>query len=377
MTSEQTTLAAASNTVADQVNLFSPLKVRDITLKNRIGVSPMCQYSSVDGFANDWHLVHLGSRAVGGAGLLICEATGVEARGRITPDDLGIYKEEHIEMLKRITGFIEEWGAVPGIQLAHAGRKGSTLSPWKAESRHAKVDLKDDEGGWEVVGPSPVPFNPEWRNPHELTISEIKEIQEKFRVATQRAIKAGFKWMELHAAHGYLLNSFYSPLSNFRKDEYGGSFENRIRFVVETAKIIRSEWPSAYPMSVRLSATDWVDGGWTVDDSVELSKILKAEGVDVIDCSSGNVRASDRYPFAPGFQVPLAEKVKSQANVMTAAVGLITEPAQANEIIQKSQADIVLLAREMMRDPYWPLRAAHELGLPTTAALPRRYTYAI
>jgi 2,4-dienoyl-CoA reductase-like NADH-dependent reductase (Old Yellow Enzyme family) len=377
MTSEQTTLAAASNTVADQVNLFSPLKVRDITLKNRIGVSPMCQYSSVDGFANDWHLVHLGSRAVGGAGLVICEATGVEARGRITPDDLGIYKEEHIEMLKRITGFIEEWGAVPGIQLAHAGRKGSTLSPWKAESRHAKVDLKDDEGGWEVVGPSPVPFNPEWRNPHELTISEIKEIQEKFRVATQRAIKAGFKWMELHAAHGYLLNSFYSPLSNFRTDEYGGSFENRIRFVVETAKLIRSEWPSAYPMSVRLSATDWVDGGWTVDDSVELSKFLKAEGVDVIDCSSGNVRAGDRYPFAPGFQVPLAEKVKSQANVMTAAVGLITEPAQANEIIQKSQADIVLLAREMMRNPYWPLRAAQELGLPTTAALPRRYTYAI
>ncbi|HEY9730983.1 MAG TPA: NADH:flavin oxidoreductase/NADH oxidase [Drouetiella sp.] len=377
MTSEQSTLESASNAVATQLNLFSPLKIRDITLKNRIGVSPMCQYSSVDGFANDWHLVHLGSRAVGGAGLVICEATGVEARGRITPDDLGIYKEEHIEMLKKITGFIEQWGAVPGIQLAHAGRKGSTLSPWKAESRHAKVDLKDDEGGWEVVGPSPVPFNPEWRNPHELTISEIKEIQEKFRIATQRAIKAGFKWMELHAAHGYLLNSFYSPLSNFRTDEYGGSFENRIRFVVETAKVIRSVWPSAYPMSVRLSATDWVEGGWTVDDSVELSKILKAEGVDVIDCSSGNVRAGDRYPFAPGFQVPLAEKVKSQANVMTAAVGLITEPAQANDIIQKSQADIVLLAREMMRDPYWPLRAAQELGLPTTAALPRRYSYAL
>lgn len=378
MTSEQTTLASTSNTVAaDKANLFSPLKIRDITLKNRIGVSPMCQYSSVDGFANDWHLVHLGSRAVGGAGLVICEATGVEARGRITPDDLGIYKEEHVEMLKRITSFIEEWGAVPGIQLAHAGRKGSTLSPWKAESRHAKVDLKDDEGGWEVVGPSDVPFNSEWRKPHALSVAEIKEIQKKFRVATKRAIKAGFKWMELHAAHGYLLNSFYSPLSNFRTDEYGGSFENRIRFVVETARTIRSEWPAAYPMSVRLSATDWVDGGWTIENSVELSKILKAEGVDVIDCSSGNVRAGDRYPFAPGFQVPLAEAVKAQAHIMTAAVGMITEPTQANQIIQKEQADIVLLAREMMRDPYWPLRAAKELGLPATEALPRRYTYAL
>jgi len=377
MTSEQASPASASNMVAEKPNLFSPLKIRDITLKNRIGVSPMCQYSSVDGFADDWHLVHLGSRAVGGAALVICEASGVEARGRITPDDLGIYKDEHIEMLKKITSFIEEWGAVPGIQLAHAGRKGSTLNPWKAASRHAKVDLKDDEGGWEVVGPSPVPFNPEWRNPHELTIFEIKEIQEKFRLATQRAIKAGFKWVELHAAHGYLLNSFYSPLSNFRKDEYGGSFENRIRFVVETARIIRSEWPAGYPMSVRLSATDWVDGGWTIEDSVALSKILKAEGVDVIDCSSGNVRAGDRYPYAPGFQVPLAAQVKAEANILAAAVGMITEPEQANQIIQKDQADIVLLARELMRDPYWPLRAAKQLGLPATEALPRRYTYAL
>jgi len=377
MTTEQTNLAEASHMVTEKINLFSPLTVRDITLKNRIGVSPMCQYSSVDGFANDWHLVHLGSRAVGGAGLVICEATGVEARGRITPDDLGIYKEEHIEMLKRITTFIEEYGAVPGIQLAHAGRKGSTLSPWKAESRHAKVDLKEDQGGWEVVGPSPVPFNPEWAKPHELSVAEIKEIQEKFRVATQRAIKAGFKWLELHAAHGYLLNSFYSPLSNFRTDEYGGTFENRIRFVVETARILRHEWPARYPMSVRLSATDWVEGGWTVEDSVELAKILKAEGIDVIDCSSGNVRSGDRYPYAPGFQVPLAQKVKAEAKIMTAAVGLITEPLQANEIIQKEQADIVLLAREMMRDPYWPLRAAQELNLPATSALPRRYTYAL
>ncbi|MBS1953180.1 MAG: NADH:flavin oxidoreductase/NADH oxidase [Cyanobacteria bacterium SZAS-4] len=377
MTSEQTTLAQASQAVTEKLNLFSPLKIRDITLRNRIGVSPMCQYSSVDGFADDWHLVHLGSRAVGGAGLVICEATGVEAIGRITPDDLGIYKDEHIEMLKRITTFIEQFGAVPGIQLAHAGRKASTLSPWKAESRHAKVDLTREQGGWEVVGPSPVPFNPEWAKPHELSIPEIKEIQEKFRIATQRAIKAGFKWLELHAAHGYLLNSFYSPLANFRTDEYGGSFENRIRFVVETASLLRKEWPAEYPMSVRISATDWVEGGWTIDDSVELSKILKAEGVDVIDCSSGSVRSGDRYPYAPGFQVPLAEKVRAEANIKTAAVGLITEPLQANEIIQKEQADIVLLAREMMRDPYWPLRAAQALNLPTTVALPRRYSYAL
>ena len=310
MTSEQTKTADASPAVTTELNLFSPLQVRSVTLKDRIGVSPMCQYSSVDGFATDWHLVHLGSRAVGGAALVIVEATAVEARGRITPDDLGIYKEEHVEKLKQITGFIEQWGAVPGIQLAHAGRKGSTLSPWKAESRHAKVDLTDEQGGWEVVGPSPVPFNPAWRKPHELSVTEIKEIQEKFRIGAQRALRAGFKWLELHAAHGYLLNSFYSPLANFRTDEYGGSFENRIRFLIESVEVLRQEWQEDYPMSVRLSATDWVEGGWTVDDSVAVSKILKEKGVDVIDCSSGNVRSGDRYPFAPGYQVPLADKVK-------------------------------------------------------------------
>ncbi len=377
MTSELLKLAEASHMVTEQLNLFSPLVIRDIELKNRIGVSPMCQYSSVDGFATDWHLVHLGSRAVGGAALVICEAAAVEARGRISPDDLGIYKDEHIAMLSRITAFIEEYGAVPGIQLAHAGRKGATLSPWKAESRHVKVSLTDDQGGWEVVGPSAVPFAPGFRLPHELTVAEIKEIQEKFKLAAHRSLRAGFKWLELHAAHGYLLNSFYSPLSNFRTDEYGGSFENRIRFVVETARILRGEWPAGWPMSVRVSATDWVEGGWTVEDSVELAKILKKEGVDVIDCSSGNVRSGDKYPFAPGFQVPLAEQVKKDAKIMTAAVGMITEPLQANEIIQKEQADIVLLAREMIRDPYWPLRAAQELELPPAVALPRKYTYAI
>ncbi|HEY9677811.1 MAG TPA: NADH:flavin oxidoreductase/NADH oxidase [Drouetiella sp.] len=377
MTADQTSTAPASNAVAEKLNLFSPLTIRGVTLKNRIGVSPMCQYSSEDGFATDWHLVHLGSRAVGGAGLVICEATGVEARGRISPDDLGIYHEEHVDKLKQITGFIEEWGAVPGIQLAHSGRKGSTLSPWKAESRHAKVDVPKDQGGWQPVAPSPVPFNPAWEKPHELSVPEIKEIQEKFRIAAQRSLRAGFKWLELHAAHGYLLNSFYSPLSNFRTDEYGGSFENRVRFVVETARLLRKEWPKEYPISVRLSATDWVEGGWTIDDSVKLSKILKDEGIDVIDCSSGNVRSGDKIPFAPGFQVPLAQKVKAEAEVLTAAVGLITEPLQANQVIESGHADIVLLARELMRDPYWPVRAAQELGLPVSAALPRRYSYAL
>ena len=358
-------------------NLFSPLTVGDITLRNRIGVSPMCQYNSVDGFAQDWHLVHLGSRAVGGAALVITEATAVEPCGRISPDDLGIYSDEHVEMLSRITKFIKSFGAVPGIQLAHAGRKGSTLSPWKAASRHEKVVLSDKDGGWDVVGPSNVPFAPNFRQPHDLTINEIQKIQQLFKDAAIRSLRAGFEWLELHAAHGYLLNSFYSPLSNFRTDEYGGTFENRIRFVVETARLIRTVWSENLPFSVRISATDWVEGGWTVDDSVELAKALKMEGVDLIDCSSGNVRGGDKIPFAPGFQVPLAERVRDKASILTAAVGMITEPLQANDIIIREQADLVFLAREMIRDPYWPLRAAQALDLPPSAALPRIYNYAI
>lgn len=364
-------------TLPESNDLFSPLRIRDITLKNRIGVSPMCQYKSVDGFANDWHLVHLGSRAVGGAALVLTEATAVEPIGRISPDDLGLYKDEHIEMLSKITNFIEQYGAVPGIQLAHAGRKGSTLSPWKAPSRHKKVNVSKEKGGWDVVGPSTVPFSADSKIPHELSIDEIKSIQDKFRQATYRALQSGFKWLEIHAAHGYLLNSFYSPLANFRNDEYGGSFENRIRFLTETVYLVRKEWPDNLPLSVRISATDWVEGGWTVEDSVELAKILKDLGVDLIDCSSGNVRGGDAIPFAPNFQVPLSETIRKKAEMLTAAVGLITEPEQANDIIREGRADMVLLARAMMKNPYWTLQAAQSLGLPVEKALPDVYSYAL
>lgn len=362
---------------SDTSSLFSPLRIKDITLKNRIGVSPMCQYKSIDGFASDWHLVHLGCRAVGGAGLVITEATAVEPIGRISPDDLGIYKDEHVDMLGKITDFIEQFGAVPGIQLAHAGRKASTLSPWKAPSRHKKVNVSKEEGGWDVVGPSDIPFSADSKMPRVLSVAEIKDIQDKFRQSARRALQAGFKWLEVHAAHGYLLNSFYSPLSNFRTDEYGGSFENRVRFLMETVMAVRQEWPDSLPLSVRISATDWVKGGWSPDDSVELAKILRASGVDLVDCSSGNVRGGDTIPFGPNFQVPLAEKIRKEAGILTAAVGLITEPEQAEAIVRTGQADIVLLARAMMRNPYWPLQAAQALGLPVEAALPSIYSYAL
>lgn len=267
-------------------HLFSPLTIKDITLRNRIGVSPMCQYSAEDGVPNDWHFVHLGSRAVGGAGLVIVEATAVEPRGRISPEDLGIYTDQHIEPFKRITAFLKEHGAVPGIQLAHAGRKASTYSPWKEKEAPA-AGVPNDQGGWDVVGPSAIPFNDGYKEPKELSVEEIKEIQENFRQATIRAREAGFEWMEFHGAHGYLAHSFYSPLSNKRTDEYGGSFDNRIRFVLETVRVMRQEWPENLPFTVRISSTDWVDDGWTLEESIELSKRLKQEGVDLIDCSSG------------------------------------------------------------------------------------------
>lgn len=372
---------AAGN--AEQPHLFSPYTVRSVTLRNRIGVSPMCQYASVDGFANDWHLVHLGSRAIGGAGLVIVEASGVEARGRITADDLGIYKDEHVTELKKITAFIEQFGAVPGIQIAHAGRKASTKNPWKTGNRHEKQDLSDEEGGWLPVAPSAVPFSKDSRVPHELSTAEIKEIQQAFVAATKRALAAGFKWLEVHGAHGYLLNSFYSPLANFRTDEYGGSFENRVRMLVETVTLVRAAWPENLPLSVRLSASDWAEGGWTIEDSSALAKILKGLGVDMIDCSSGSVRPGDRYPLGPGWQVPLAEQVRAEADIATMAVGMITEAEQADEIIRGGKADIVLLARELMRDPYWPYHAARALegkGVAVGEAkkvLPPNYSYAI
>lgn len=377
MTSENSTATAESQKEQNvEANLFSPFTLRSVTLRNRIGVSPMCQYYSVDGFASDWHLVHLGSRAVGGAGLVIVEASGVEARGRITPDDLGIYKDEHVSKLKQIAEFISDFGAVPGIQIAHAGRKASTKNPWKIGDRHNKQALSNEDGGWEVVGPTTDPFSESSRIPHALSIEEIREIQDRFVDAAKRAILAGFKFLEIHAAHGYLLHSFYSPLANTRTDKYGGSFMNRVRFLLEVTEEVRSAWPEDLPLSVRISASDWVEGGWAVEDSVKLAKLLKERGVDIVDCSSGNIRSGDRYNMQPGWQVPLSDAVRNGAHIPTAAVGVITEAHQANSIITEGKADIVLLAREMMRDPHWAYHAAKELGIKAET-LPANYSYAL
>jgi 2,4-dienoyl-CoA reductase-like NADH-dependent reductase (Old Yellow Enzyme family) len=355
------------------VHLFSPLTIKSVTLRNRIGVSPMCQYSSTDGLLNDWHLAHLGARAVGGAGLVIVEATGVEPRGRITAWDSGIWSDDHIEPLARINRFLKAHGAVPGIQLAHAGRKASTARPWDGGQ-----SLADQEGGWETIGPSALAFGAEiTRAPRAMTLDDIRTVQEAFRAATLRALAAGCEWLELHAAHGYLLHSFYSPLSNQRQDNYGGSFENRIRFTVETARLMRQVWPDKYPISTRLSCTDWVEGGWTLADSIELAKRLKAEGVDLIDCSSGfNTPDHKRYPFGAGFQVPLSEGVRQGADMLTAAVGMIRQPMQADEIIRNGRADLVLLAREMLRNPYWPMEAARLLHQKIPGTPPVQYARA-
>jgi 2,4-dienoyl-CoA reductase-like NADH-dependent reductase (Old Yellow Enzyme family) len=336
-------------------HLFEPITVRGTTLRNRIGVSPMCQYSSVDGFATDWHLVHLGSRAVGGAALVSTEAAAIDPRGRISPHDLGLWDDRHVEMLARIAHFIKGHGAVPGIQLAHAGRKASRNRPWEPER-----DIPAGEGGWPAVGPSPVPFGNGWQAPHALTTDEIAGLLRTAEAATRRAIDAGFGWVELHAAHGYLCHSFYSPISNTREDDYGGSFENRIRFTLQMARSIRRAWPDDRPFSVRLSCTDWIEGGWTLEDTVALARKLVAEGVDLVDCSSGgNVLAA--IPVGAGYQVPFAEIVRREARVATAAVGLITEPTHADDIIRNGRADLVLLAREELRDPYWPIHATRAL----------------
>lgn len=352
-------------------HLFSPLTMKDITLRNRIGVSPMCQYSANDGVPNDWHLVHLGSRAVGGAGLVIAEASAVEPRGRISPEDLGIYSDKHTEAFERVAQFIKDQGAVPGIQLAHAGRKASTYAPWK--KKVYGVNVPDDQGGWDVVGPSAIPFSDQHRTPTELSIEEIHNIQESFRQATIRAREAGFQWMEFHAAHGYLAHSFYSPLANARTDPYGGSFDNRIRFAMETTRIMREEWPENFPFTVRLSSSDWVDGGWTIDDSVELSKRLKKEGVDLIDCSAGGNSHNPSIGVGPGYQVPFSEKIRHQADIRTAAVGLINQGMQADDHIRNGRADIVLMGREMLRDPYFPLRAARDVHQQDKLDTPPQY----
>ncbi|GAA4016370.1 NADH:flavin oxidoreductase/NADH oxidase [Hymenobacter fastidiosus] len=314
-------------------------------------------YSSQDGFANDWHLVHLGSRAVGGAGLVITEAAAVSPEGRITPDDLGIWQDEHIEGLRRITSFIREQGAVVGIQLAHAGRKASTYTSWKGAGR-----VPEAEGGWQTVAPSAGPFAANYPIPVALDAAGLNKVVADFRAAAGRALAAGFQLIELHAAHGYLLHEFLSPLSNQRTDAYGGSFENRIRLLLEVVAATRAVWPAELPLLVRLSATDWTAGGWTADDSVALAAILKTKGVDLIDCSSGGNVPTAAIPVGPLYQVPFAERLKREAGVLTGAVGLITTAAEAEAILSNGQADLVLLARELLRDPYFPLHAAHELG---------------
>jgi 2,4-dienoyl-CoA reductase-like NADH-dependent reductase (Old Yellow Enzyme family) len=353
-------------------HLFEPIKLRGVTLRNRIGVSPMCQYSCQDGFASDWHLVHLGSRAVGGAALVVVEATAVEAVGRISPQDMGLWSDAHIESLARVARFVKEQGAVPGIQLAHAGRKASRARPWDGGHSFA-----DQQGGWPVVGASPIAFDSspaaDWRVPTPLDAAGLSRVREAFRAATQRALRAGFSWLEIHAAHGYLLHSFYSPISNHRTDEYGGSFANRVRLLLEVARIVRQEWPDDKPVSVRLSCTDWEPGGWTIEDSVALAALLKAEGVDVIDCSSAGNVPLPQIPVGASYQVPFAEAIRRRAEIPTSAVGMITEPMQADDIVRNGRADMVFLARELLRDPYWPLRAFKALHVKGDSPVPPQY----
>lgn len=338
--------------------LLSQYRLRSIEFRNRIVVSPMCQYSSQDGYANDWHLVHLGTRAVGGAGLVFTEATAISPEGRISPQDLGIWKDEHVPMLQRITQFVHERGAVAGIQLAHAGRKASTTPPWIGDKL-----VPEAEGGWaNVVAPSPIPFAPGKAMPIELTHEGIARVIEDFRSATVRALKAGFKVIEIHAAHGYLLHEFLSPLSNIRTDEYGGSFENRIRLLVAVVETVRSVMPDALPLFVRISATDWTPDGWTIEDSIKLSAMLKEKGVDLMDCSSGAILPDIKIPAAKSYQVPLAAAVRREAGIPTGAVGIIVEAQQAEDILAKGEADMILMARELLRDPYFPLHAAQQLG---------------
>ena len=340
--------------------LFDELKIRDVRLSNRIAVSPMCQYSCEDGFATDWHLVHLGGRAIGGAALVIAEATAVLPEARISPQDLGIWSEAHIEPLARIAKFIHSQGSVAGIQLAHAGRKASTARPWEGGGK-----VTPQEGGWsDVVAPSAVAFAPNYHMPAAVTAERISAIADAFGKAAQRALEAGFRVLEIHSAHGYFLHEFLSPLSNHRSDLYGGSFENRTRIVREVVAKVRRFWPERLPLFIRISATDWVEGGWDIEQAVELARSLRPLGVDLVDCSSGGNVADAKIPIGPGYQVQFAERIRRDAGVLTGAVGMITEAHQADEIIRKGQADIVLLAREMLRDPYWPLHAAAELGKP-------------
>lgn len=338
--------------------LFSPLQIKSLKFKNRITISPMCQYSAEDGFANDWHLVHLGSRAIGGAALIIQEATAVSPEGRISPGDLGLWKDEQIEKMQSINRFIVSQNAIPGIQLAHAGRKASAAIPWEGNR-----NLDETNGGWKTLAPSAIPFHSSEKTPIALDKNGIQKVISDFKSATKRALKAGFQVVEIHAAHGYLLHQFLSPLSNFRTDEYGGSFENRIRLLLEVLEAVQSEWPVNLPLFVRISATDWADGGWDIEESIQLSQLLKEKGVDLMDVSSGGLVTHQQIPLGPNYQVPFAERIKKEIGILTGAVGLITEAAQADEIVASEKADLVLFARESLREPNLALDFAKELGV--------------
>jgi 2,4-dienoyl-CoA reductase-like NADH-dependent reductase (Old Yellow Enzyme family) len=353
-----------------EIDLLSPVTIRGVDLRNRIVMSPMCEYSAQDGFADDWHLVHLGSRAAGGTALIIVEATAVTAEGRITPGDLGIWKDDHIEPLARIVKFVHSQGAVAGIQLAHAGRKASCDLPWKG-----RTGLKPEEGGWQVVGPTALPFDEGNPTPVALDKAGIDNVIDRFEAGARRALKAGFKVIEIHAAHGYLLHEFLSPISNHRNDEYGDSLENRMRLLLQVVERLRGIMPEQLPLFVRISATDWVDGGWDIEQSIALAKQLKRLGVDLIDVSSGGLVPDARIPVAKGFQVPFARRIRQEANIRTGAVGMITDPRHADEIITGGDANLVFIAREMLREPYWALKAQQALG--EEPAWPVQYGYAV
>ncbi|WP_440222408.1 NADH:flavin oxidoreductase/NADH oxidase [Dokdonella sp. MW10] len=342
--------------------LFEPLALRDVCLRNRIGVSPMCQYSAVDGLPQDWHFAHLGARATGGAGLVIAEASAVEPVGRISPFDTGLWNDAQVEAWSRITRFIASQGAVAGVQLAHAGRKASVDAPWRGGK-----PVPAEQGGWTPVAASALAYSASSPVPDALDADGIAGIVQAFAASAERALAAGFELVEIHAAHGYLLHGFLSPLANMRDDAWGGDFANRVRLVLDVVRAVRTRWPERLPLSVRLSATDWADGGWDVEESIELARLLRGEGVDIVDVSSGGLVPTQKIVTGPGYQVPFAARIRNEAGIATAAVGLVTEPAQAQAILDAGQADLVLLGRELLRDPSWPRRAAHVLGAPLDA----------
>jgi len=355
--------------------LLDEFLLKDVVLRNRIAVSPMCQYSSENGFPNDWHFVHLGSRAVGGAGLVVVEATAVSPEGRISPADSGIWLDDHVPPLARISHFLKQYGAVPGIQLAHAGRKASANKPWEGDDH-----IETGHGGWDTIAPSPVAFGANLpKVPREMNVQEIARIQDAFVAAAKRALAAGFEWLELHFAHGYLAHQFYSPLANHRTDAYGGSFDNRIRFLLETLAAVRKVWPERLPLTVRLSVTDWIAGGVTVEESIELVRRLKAAGLDLLDVSQGFVTPDiSKVPWGPGFMIPVASRIRRETGVPTAVGWMITDPHQANEAVRDQHTDLVLLARELLRDSYWPYHAAVKLGSEKAETiLPIQYARAV